>query len=34
VVLQDSYDAEGTLKAIDSERITDLFLVEPQYSRS
>jgi fatty-acyl-CoA synthase len=30
VVLQDSYDAEGTLKAIDSERITDLFLVEPQ----
>ncbi|MEX5718392.1 class I adenylate-forming enzyme family protein [Geodermatophilus maliterrae] len=30
VVLQDHYDAVATLSAIESERVTDLFLVEPQ----
>ena len=30
VVLRDSYDAVDTLAMIESERITDLFLVEPQ----
>jgi fatty-acyl-CoA synthase len=30
VVLQDHYDPVATLAAIESERITDLFLVEPQ----
>ncbi|TDH60978.1 long-chain fatty acid--CoA ligase [Dankookia rubra] len=30
VVLQDQYDAADTLAAIEAERITDLFLVEPQ----
>jgi fatty-acyl-CoA synthase len=30
VVLEDSYDPVDTLRAIDSEQITDLFLVEPQ----
>ena len=30
VVLETSYDAASTLMAIESERITDLFLVEPQ----
>jgi fatty-acyl-CoA synthase len=30
VVLHDSFDAGGTLAAIADERITDLFLVEPQ----
>ncbi|WP_369253183.1 class I adenylate-forming enzyme family protein [Geodermatophilus amargosae] len=30
VVLQDSYDAAATLAAIERERVTDLFLVEPQ----
>ena len=30
VVLRDSYDAVDTLATIESERITDLFLVEPQ----
>lgn len=30
VVLQDGYEAVATLEAIERERITDLFLVEPQ----
>ena len=30
VVLRDAYDAADTLATIESERITDLFLVEPQ----
>jgi fatty-acyl-CoA synthase len=30
VVLEDSYDPEDTLSTIESERITDLLLVEPQ----
>jgi fatty-acyl-CoA synthase len=30
VVLRDSFDADDTLAAIEDERITDLFLVEPQ----
>jgi acyl-CoA synthetase (AMP-forming)/AMP-acid ligase II len=30
VVLRDAYDASDTLATIESERITDLFLVEPQ----
>jgi fatty-acyl-CoA synthase len=30
VVLQDRYDPVATLEAIEAERITDLFLVEPQ----
>ncbi|MGR7027505.1 class I adenylate-forming enzyme family protein [Geodermatophilus sp. URMC 62] len=30
VVLQDHYDGAATLAAVESERITDLFLVEPQ----
>ncbi|SFT93909.1 fatty-acyl-CoA synthase [Geodermatophilus amargosae] len=30
VVLQDSYDAAATLAAVEDERVTDLFLVEPQ----
>jgi fatty-acyl-CoA synthase len=30
VILHDSFDAEDTLAAIEDERITDLFLVEPQ----
>jgi acyl-CoA synthetase (AMP-forming)/AMP-acid ligase II len=30
VVLHDSFDADDTLAAIEDERITDLFLVEPQ----
>jgi fatty-acyl-CoA synthase len=30
VILHDSFDADDTLAAIEDERITDLFLVEPQ----
>nr|WP_275586299.1 AMP-binding protein [Geodermatophilus normandii] len=30
VVLQDHYDAAATLAAVEGERVTDLFLVEPQ----
>ena len=30
VVLRDAFDAADTLETIESERITDLFLVEPQ----
>ena len=30
VILQDQFDAAATLAAIETERITDLFLVEPQ----
>ncbi|MFM0201855.1 AMP-binding protein [Paraburkholderia fungorum] len=30
VVLEDHYDAAGTLAAIESERITDVLLIEPQ----
>jgi fatty-acyl-CoA synthase len=31
VVLEDSYDPADTLRAIESERISDFFLVEPQF---